>query len=403
MKFVKTSSIATYIIFILLWLHTATPIFARTVPVAEIIKTTDTNITPSLAVSDTDFNDTFHTTHLKAWNIPEKPLFMEHLEPFNGLLTQTKVTTTLEPYTVYSLLQKLSPDSRINSEDAKFVVENNRVTDFSPGKNGFFVDYRLSAIQLLQNPPTQNTNINLVGLSTPPTRQLASTNNFGIKEFLAGGVSDFSGSSRNRLANVDAGTKQIKGVLIKPGDTFSFGEYLGDVTAEKGFKPEIVIKADGLKPELGGGICQVSSTLFRAVMQSGMPITQRKNHAFSISHYSPAGTDATIYTPVTDLKFVNDTPAYVLVWPYYSSKNHLSFDLYGTKDSRIVQVDEPIQWDRKPDGSLKASWTRHVTDNGQTRDDIIKSNYLPPALFKKEEKFVVAEPTATPTPTTQSQ
>jgi vancomycin resistance protein YoaR len=217
-----------------------------------------------------------------------------------------------------------------------------------------------------------------------------------FQDFLAGGVSDFSHSSKNRLANIDAGMKQVRGALVPPGQIFSFGEKLGDVTAEKGFKPEIVIKADGLKPELGGGICQVSSTLFRAVMQSGMQITQRRNHAFSVNHYFPPGTDATIYTPVTDLKFKNDTPAYVLIWPYYLDKDHLAFDLYGTKDGRSVVVDEPVQWDRKPDGSLKASWSRHVTMNGITRDDTLKSNYLPPALFKKEEKFVIASQATTP-------
>ncbi len=414
MKLLGIFKTIAYILFALVCFDAPITTFARTVPVAEIVRPTNTSTVPSVMVDETFFAEIPKKTGLKTWNIAEQPMFMEHGPFFGNSKSQYKFATKLDPSSVYALLQKISPENKITAEDPKFVLENGRVTEFSPGKNGFFIDYKQSSLKLLKNPPIQTTNFPLEGLSTSPTRTLGSTNEYGINEFLAGGVSDYSGSSKNRLANIDAGINQFKGVLIKPGSVFSFGEYLGDVTAAKGFKPEIVIKADGLKPELGGGICQVSSTLFRAVMQSGMPITQRKNHAFSVSHYLPAGTDATIYTPVTDLKFLNDTPAYVLVWPYYSSKDHLAFDLYGTKDGREVQVDEPIQWDRKSDGSLKASWTRHVTLNNQTRDDVIKSTYLPPALFKKEEKFVVAEPTPTPstssgsttpspTPSTQSQ
>ncbi|MBP9686633.1 MAG: VanW family protein [Candidatus Doudnabacteria bacterium] len=313
---------------------------------------------------------------------------------------RTSFTTTLDPRATYAWVAESLTRTSFTPEDAEFEMENGRVSKFNPGRTGLVPDARLTTLATIHALTDKQTDtVAIAGIPLQPRTTLASINSLGIQEFLSGGISDFSNSSKNRLANIEAGMNQVKGVLVKPGDIFSFGEYLGDITAEQGFKPEIVIKADGLKPELGGGICQVSSTLFRAVMQSGMQVTQRKNHAFSVSHYYPAGTDATIYTPVTDLKFKNDTPAHILIWPHYLDKTHLAFDLYGTSDGREVVVDEPIHTDRKADGSLKASWTRHVTVQGVTREDTFKSNYLPPALFKKEETFVTASPAPTPTQT----
>lgn len=325
----------------------------------------------------------------------DTPLFLSPVNLHNK--TQEVENSWTHITGLYTWTQNLLATQTKEAEDARMVITDGRVIDFNPGQEGLYPDSHATTLALLRSLQTGTVITPITFAKTNPQVSLDSTNALGIHTLLSGGISDFSNSSKNRLANIEAGMQQVRGVIVKPGETFSFGEYLGDVTAEKGFKPEIVIKAEGLVPELGGGICQVSSTLFRAVMQSGMQITQRRNHAFSVSHYFPPGTDATIYTPATDLKFINDTPAHVLIWPYYLDKTHLAFDLYGTSDNRNVTVDEPIQWDRKPDGSMKASWSRHVTKNGITRDDTLKSTYLPPALFKKEEKFVVNTPPASTT------
>lgn len=381
---------------------------AASVSVKDIIKTT-TEAAPHTLTLDATTKDTIGIPTETPQIIDTVPLVLRPDLLHPPVAIRTSFTTTLDPVGVYAWTTKALAAIPATPENAQFQVENDRVINFNPGRAGLIPDARLTTLAIIHALTDKHADsVSIAGIPLQPDTPLAKTNTYGITEFLSGGISDFSNSSKNRLANIEAGMQQVKGVLVKPGDIFSFGAYLGDVTAEKGFKPEIVIKADGLKPELGGGICQVSSTLFRAVMQSGMQITQRKNHAFSVSHYFPAGTDATIYTPATDLKFKNDTPAYVLIWPYYLDKTHLAFDLYGTRDDRHVVVDEPVQTDRKSDGSLKAAWTRHVTRNGETREDTFKSNYLPPALFKKEEKFVTAtpepqptpSPTGTPTPTT---
>lgn len=376
----------------------STPVFAAPATVKDIIKTSAEAVPHTLSI-DAAAKDTIGAPTEIPQVIDTVPFVLRLDLLHKPTAMRTSFTTTLDPVAVYTWVQDSLSGSSFTAEDAELVLQDGRVTSFNPGRVGLVPDARLTTLATIHAlTDKQADSVAIAGIPLQPKVPLAATNNLGITEFLSGGISDFSNSSKNRLANIEAGMKQVKGVLVKPGEIFSFGDYLGDVTAEKGFKPEIVIKADGLKPELGGGICQVSSTLFRAVMQSGMQVTQRKNHAFSVSHYFPAGTDATIYTPATDLKFKNDTPAHVLIWPYYLDKTHLAFDLYGTSDGRSVVVDEPIHTDKKADGSLKASWTRHITISGTTREDTFKSNYLPPALFKKEEKFVTATPEPLPTP-----
>jgi vancomycin resistance protein YoaR len=231
--------------------------------------------------------------------------------------------------------------------------------------------------------------------TTKPENSLAALNDLGINELIGHGVSKFNGSPKNRRFNIKVGVEKMKGIIVPQGATFSFDDNLGPVDGEHGFLPELVIKANDTVPEFGGGLCQVSSTTFRAAMDAGVPITARRNHAYAVQYYAPQGTDATIYPGSADLKFVNDTPGALLIWPYFPDDNTLVFDFYGTKDDRQVVLDKPVQYDRKSDGSMKATWTRHVTKDGTTRDDVFKSAYRPPADFHHQTTFVSA--TGTPT------
>jgi hypothetical protein len=123
-------------------------------------------------------------------------------------------------------------------------------------------------------------------------------------------------------------------------------------------------------------------------MAAGLPITARRNHAYAVQYYSPQGTDATIYPGSADLKFVNNTPGAILIWPYKKDKNTLVYDFYGTSDGRKVTLEKPVVYDRKSDGSMKATWTREIFNNGNTTIDTFKSVYQSPALFHKTETFV---------------
>ena len=168
---------------------------------------------------------------------------------------------------------------------------------------------------------------------------------------------------------------------MKPGEEFSFNTRLGEVGPQEGYLPELVIKQNKTVPEYGGGLCQVSTTFFRAAILAGLEITERFPHAFAVKYYSPQGFDATIYPPHPDLRFKNDTPAHILVQTRIE-KTKLYFELYGTNDGRTVKLDGPYQYDQKSDGSMKAKLTYTVTrDNQVLREKTFHSNYKSPLLY----------------------
>src|SRR5258708_895032 len=277
-------------------------------------------------------------------------------------------------------------EARLTLDGSKFAKE------FDPGQNGQGLDAYALRSALLSN----KTKISLPIITSFPGNKLADTNNLGIKELVAVGESNFTGSPKNRIHNITAGAGKFNGLLIDQGEEFSFNKYLGDVDGEHGFLPELVIKKSGVVPEFGGGLCQVSSTTFRAAMNAGIPITARRNHSFAVQYYSPQGTDATIYPGSQDLKFINNLTGTILIRTRIDGKK-LYFEFYGTKDNRQISFEGPVQYDKKSDGSMKATWTRHVTLNGQTADQTFNSVYQPPALFHKVEQSSTPNPQTTPT------
>lgn len=215
----------------------------------------------------------------------------------------------------------------------------------------------------------------------------------GISALVAEGTTDFRGSTSSRIHNINRALEQFQGLLIEPGEEFSFVENLGEVDGEHGYLPELVIKYDRTEPEYGGGICQVSSTLFRAAINAGLKITERKNHAYPVSYYRPYGMDATIYIPSPDLRFVNNTPGHLLIRAEIAGTK-LSFRLYGTDDGRDVAIDGPHVLESNPDGSMKTTFSQTVTDaSGETViADEFKSSYKSPDLFPHPEDILTEKP-----------
>lgn len=206
----------------------------------------------------------------------------------------------------------------------------------------------------------------------------------GLRELLSEGVTDFEGSPANRVFNIKRALVQYQGLLIAPGEKFSFVENLGEVDGANGYLPELVIKYNKTEPEFGGGICQVSTTVFRAAINAGLKVVGRKNHAYPVSYYKPYGMDATIYIPNPDLSFINNTPNHILIQAKIDGTT-LTFRFYGTKDGRTVTIDGPYILEKHPDGSMKTTFSQKVVDaNGQTFiDDAFPSNYKSPSLFPK--------------------
>jgi vancomycin resistance protein YoaR len=298
---------------------------------------------------------------------------------------------------VYAFVQSLASQINKPEIDPALAITNGRATTFTAPQTGTQMDVYKTALAALGALQNGNTSATITTYSLLPNKSLAQTNALGINTLIGEGVSTFNGSPHNRRVNIAAGITKFQGIILPQGATFSFDDDLGPVTADAGFLPELVIDNGTTLPELGGGLCQVSTTTFRAAMAAGLPITDRRNHAYAVSYYSPQGTDATIYPGSADLKFVNDTPGSILIWPYEKDSNTLVFDFYGTDDGRKTTLEKPVVYDRQTDGAMKATWTRLVTSaaTGQTRTDVFNSNYQPPALFHKTETFVSATGTQT--------
>lgn len=296
--------------------------------------------------------------------------------------------------TARTFLNELRESTRTEPIDATFALdENGTVSTFAPSRNGSEIDVDatldiLTRLILLSH----ETSLSMTVPSKVLTPAVTSTDadRLGITTFLGEGRTNFAGSPKNRIFNIKRAIEQFQGVLIKPGEDFSFVEYLGPVDAEHGYLPELVIKRGRTEPEFGGGICQVSTTLFRAALNTGQKITERRNHAYPVSYYKPYGMDATIYIPKPDFRFINNTPAYILIQVAIEG-SELVFRFYGTSDGRSVSIDGPFITARTPDGGMKTTFTQTVTaqDGSTLIEDIFKSSYESASKYPHpgEEKF----------------
>lgn len=186
------------------------------------------------------------------------------------------------------------------------------------------------------------TNVVLPVRVIEPKNKLA--NDLGIKELIGSGVSHFAGSIENRKFNVGLAASRINGVLIPPGEDFSFVKTVGDISGASGYRQAYVIKSGRTVLDDGGGVCQVSTTVYRAALNTGLPITERSAHAYRVGYYEqgfPPGLDATIYSPSVDLKFKNDTGHHILVQARVEGTD-LYVNLYGTSDGRQVEMTKPV-------------------------------------------------------------
>lgn len=198
------------------------------------------------------------------------------------------------------------------------------------------------------------------------------------------GQTGFAGSSKDRITNIEIGSSKIDGIIIQPGEEFSTLKAIGRVTAEEGYKPEANIRGGKTVMALGGGLCQVSSTLFRAALNSGLKITARANHSYPVAYYSPQGTDAAIAYPSLDFKFTNDMESPIFIQRRIENFQ-LIFDIYGTDSGRIVKIDGPHILEKKEDGSLRTILHQEVYQYGELlKKSSFSSFYRPKSQFSHE-------------------
>lgn len=220
--------------------------------------------------------------------------------------------------------------------NAKLTVLGGRAIVSVPEKNGRVVDIAGSARDIINVLDAEKFKAELV--VTIKKAEVRSDNlaELGITGLLSTGYSSFTGSPQNRIHNIRTGASKFNGALIRPGEDFSFNETLGPVDASTGYLPELVILENKTVPQFGGGMCQVSSTAFRAALNAGLPILERQYHAYPVVYYKPYGVDATVYLPKPDLVFKNDTGKYILIQTSVSGTK-LQFDFYGTSPERTMK------------------------------------------------------------------
>lgn len=253
-------------------------------------------------------------------------------------------------------LTTLADDFNRDAIDAKLTIQNGKATVFQQSQTGWKIDIDgstravVASLEQRRLSGQPGSPAQLVVSVTQPTVTQSTIEQLGIKELIGKGETDFSGSPNNRVHNITVGTRYINGWLIKPGETFSTVKALGAVDASTGYLPELVIKENKTIPEFGGGLCQVSTTLFRAVLNAGLRVTERKNHSYRVAYYEREvgpGLDATVYLPKPDFQFLNDTPGWILVQGQVKG-NKVTLELYGTKDGRESIIDGPHVLSRTP-------------------------------------------------------
>jgi vancomycin resistance protein YoaR len=178
--------------------------------------------------------------------------------------------------------------------------------------------------------------------------QLKDTNNLGIKEIIGFGESWYYHSIPTRIHNVSVAANGVDNVIVAPGEEFRFNQALGDVSEKTGYQSAYIIQDGQTKLAPGGGVCQVSSTLFRALLDAGLEITRRLPHSYRVEYYeinNNPGFDATVYAGETDLRFINDTDNYVLLkFETYPEDLYMTVKIYGTSDGRSTEIKDYKKW-----------------------------------------------------------
>lgn len=293
-----------------------------------MVANAEANLSEPITLLGDGVSYTISVTDLHSWLkiSSSRPKSLVAIEPF---LPQVADYYFLDRSKVSAYIDRLAKSIDTTAVNAKLTATGGQVVVATKETIGHQLDRNDSATQI-QGAVTGNRIVVLKISTVKPEIRADNLTELGLTTLVSTGWTDFSGSPVNRIHNVQTGASKFNGVLIKPAENFSFNKALGPVDASTGYLPELVILADKTVPEYGGGLCQVSSTAFRAALNAGLPILERHAHAYPVGYYKPYGVDATIYLPTPDLRFANDTGKYILIQTRIEGKK-LYFDFYGTK------------------------------------------------------------------------
>jgi vancomycin resistance protein YoaR len=284
---------------------------------------------------------------------PEQLVEMLEVQAEDGVLL-----TRLEQEALQVYLEKLAPALVIDPVDARFHFEeaSGRLEPITASQEGRALDVEASVQRIRETLVAGERHVPLQVMGVPPRYpDTATAEDLGILDLVAEGESYFIGSPSGRDHNIRLAATQFDGLVIPPGETFSFNHYLGEVTAEAGYDESFITAGEQLEMGIGGGICQVSTTAFRAAFWGGYPIVERWYHGQRVGYYElrggGVGMDATVYSPHVDLKFVNDHEVPLLIETEVGEGTHrLVFRFYSTDDGRRVEKEDPVITDEAEPG-----------------------------------------------------
>jgi vancomycin resistance protein YoaR len=334
-----------------------------------------------------------------------KMIAFQSVEPTGSAARSGSTAWTLEPSVTETqaalmVAPKLGAAVGTPAKDAQFKTSNGSVTIIA-SKNGVGADIALLATDIttvLKDDANTSRTVEIKTTVVEPKLTTEKARNMGVSERISTFTTTYDGSNAPRTGNIHTLGDSLDGKLVAPGATFSFNGAVGERTAAKGYQEANAIVNGKLVPQLGGGICQVGTTLFNTAFFAGVPIPDRQNHSFFISHY-PKGRDATVSWGGPDLKWKNDTKNWILVSVSYTSDS-ITISFYGTDPGRDVSYttgpftnETPYPVEKINDPTLKAGLkivkdrgetgkkcivVRTVTSAGQVvRTDTFTSNYKP--------------------------
>lgn len=234
---------------------------------------------------------------------------------------------------------------------ARFYFDDNtrELVLVAPHVNGRELDVDATVQRIVSQAGTPNRSVPfIVNEIVPEVDSDATAAELGITELITETTTWFYGSSDARKHNIARSAANFYGIVVAPGEEFSFNKYLGSISEADGYEQGFIIIGGQTVEGIGGGVCQVSTTLYQTAFNAGFPITERWPHGYMLGYYNDGegpGMDATVFSPIVDMKFINNTPHHLLIENYYNEEfEALTFKFYSTSMGRRVEK-EMLPWE----------------------------------------------------------
>lgn len=276
----------------------------------------------------------------------ENMLRVERVENADSTVSYT---VDLDDEQVEQFLIRVAPDLRRDPKNARFTFDDNtsQLVALEASQIGRELDIFTTLPKFHAAVfSTENRMVELVFVDVAPDiPDNASAAELGITELVQSSTTYYQGSTVARQVNIEVAAANFHGVVIPPNSEFSFNQWLGDVSQDTGYEEALIIVGNQTIKGVGGGVCQVSSTVFQAAFYGGFPILERYSHAYRVGYYEVGegpGMDATVYEPIVDFRFLNDTPYHLLIETYVvPGSSSVTFRFYSTDTGRTVTKDGP--------------------------------------------------------------